>query len=323
MRPSEIEGWALKILDSLKRGEPLEDTRVELKAAFGNPVKIARRLAGHGNAARGDNLLWLFGVDETDGIVGVTAQEFSTWWSQVSKNFDPLAPSVVECIVSYEGKAILALLVYTDRAPFLVRNPSYGMQSCGPVELEVPWREMTSTRTARREDLLRLLVPLVKLPSVEVISASLVGQGEHKPGKGSYERVVPGKCEWNLDLELYFIPVNEEKLTFSAHKITIEVVQEEAFGSVQFKYYVDRPFGGEISFMTRVTTEDLAIKGPSRIHLKSHYEQNLLEVAPGARACVRVQLQPAGLERAVVLNCRLVLAKSWMYQLEEWSSSTI
>lgn len=57
MRLSEIEAWALAIADRVIARQPVEDDRVELKAAFIEPDKAARRLAGHANAARGSSLL--------------------------------------------------------------------------------------------------------------------------------------------------------------------------------------------------------------------------------------------------------------------------
>ena len=65
MKAIEIEYWALRILERVEKHQPIEDTWVELKAEW--PVetaKTARQLAGHANAARGEPVLWLIGVDE-------------------------------------------------------------------------------------------------------------------------------------------------------------------------------------------------------------------------------------------------------------------
>lgn len=52
MRASDIERWALREIDRAARNEPVEDSIVELKAAWPTDHwKAARRIAGHANAA--------------------------------------------------------------------------------------------------------------------------------------------------------------------------------------------------------------------------------------------------------------------------------
>jgi hypothetical protein len=51
MTRTEIEAWALRVIDSVKAGAPNEDSRVELKREWIEPKKAARRLAAHANAA--------------------------------------------------------------------------------------------------------------------------------------------------------------------------------------------------------------------------------------------------------------------------------
>lgn len=312
MRASEIESWALRVLDSLKRGEPLEDIRVELKATFGEPAKIARRLAGHANAARGEDVLWLFGVDEKTGSAsGADSLEFTDWWSKVTSYFESLAPEVREVNVPYEGVMVVALLVHTDRAPIVVRNPSFGLPSGGPIEFEVPWREMTGVRTAKRSDLLRLLAPLQKLPSVEVISASLIGRG-----------TIGGMCGWDLFLDLYFVPSGNQSVVFPAHKMRIELTEADALGTASLNYYVLRPLGGPGGF-SRETNRDLAITGPERVEFKAEYTQKLIEREPSSVADVSLRLQPANMERTISVNCALARTEGWGYELKEWKSSTL
>ena len=61
-----------------------------------------------------------------------------------------------------------ALYFETDRAPFVVKN-----QEGGTIQREVPWREATGVKSATRSQLLRLLSPLQRLPSLEVIGGTL------------------------------------------------------------------------------------------------------------------------------------------------------
>ena len=64
MNSTQIESWALRIIDIVKKGQPNEDFLVELKRDWIDKDKAARRIAGHANAARGENILWLIGVDD-------------------------------------------------------------------------------------------------------------------------------------------------------------------------------------------------------------------------------------------------------------------
>jgi hypothetical protein len=80
MRRPEVEAWALGVVEQIGGGHPLEDPQVELKREWPDPMRAARRLAAHANAARGEPILWLVGVDEQSGIVAVEgAPELADW----------------------------------------------------------------------------------------------------------------------------------------------------------------------------------------------------------------------------------------------------
>lgn len=64
MNSRQIESWALRVIDCVKNGQPNEDFLVELKTEWIDTKKAARIIAGHANAARGENILWLIGVNE-------------------------------------------------------------------------------------------------------------------------------------------------------------------------------------------------------------------------------------------------------------------
>jgi hypothetical protein len=54
MRRAELEAWVLEVLERVEQGKPVEDSRVELKREWPDPERAARRIAGHANAARGE-----------------------------------------------------------------------------------------------------------------------------------------------------------------------------------------------------------------------------------------------------------------------------
>ena len=211
MRHAEIEAWALAVVDRVLAGQPLEDARVELKAEWLDPEKAARRLAGHANAARGDPILWVVGVSERDGITGAMHRDLATWYPKVQARFDGVAPELVDLIVPVGNKSVVALLFETGRAPFVIINPLFG-QVKGALEREVPWREGTAVRSARREDLMRLLIPRLHRPELEIITGSAALSAEFGRIPDNWAAV------WTVRLQLYLAPVSAERLVIPFHK---------------------------------------------------------------------------------------------------------
>ncbi len=195
MRPSEIENWTLKIIDQLKAGERIEESRVEVKTTWIDPQDAARIIAGQANAARGEPIFWIIGVDEKNpNPVGVKKEELAVWWEQVKSNFEGIHPSMTDINVPVDGATVVSLFFETDRAPYVVKNPDFNKVK-GKIKFEVPWREGTSTRTARRSDLLRLLVPITHKPKIEILGGELVCS----------ENRASGALSWNLvALKLYY-----------------------------------------------------------------------------------------------------------------------
>jgi hypothetical protein len=219
VRAAQIEAWALQIVDRVRAGQQIEDSRVELKAEWpADPAKAARRIAGHANAARGDSVLWLIGVDEERGVTGAAGEDLAIWYPRVQEQFDGLAPDLIDLIVPVEaGLSIVALLFDTTRAPFVVKNPSFGKSGGGPVKLEVPWREGTSVRSASRSNLLRILVPRQRNPSIDVLSGS--ARMRVRELQGERRRVF---YEWTMWITLYIIPATPDRLVIPFHKCQAE-----------------------------------------------------------------------------------------------------
>jgi hypothetical protein len=208
MRNSEIEYWALSVIDRAARGQPVEDSRVELKSDLIDAAKAARRIAGHANSSHGETILWLVGVDERRGPCGAKLDAFADWWSQVCSQFDGMVPECTSISITYGESTVLAILFETDRAPYVVRN-----SAGGHVRFEVPWRDGTAVRSASRSDLLRILVPLQKLPRVELLSGSLT----------AYEDDKERKWHWNLELWLYAASILSESLVIPFHKCAVSL----------------------------------------------------------------------------------------------------
>jgi hypothetical protein len=210
MTPRQIEMWALRVIEQVEAKQPVEDARVELKGVWPTePNKAARRLAGHANAARGEPILWLIGVDEKKGVVGATATDPAKWFAGVQAEFDGVFPRITDLKVPWKGHLVVALLAETDRSPFVIKNPVYGQPEGGPVAREVPWREGTAVRSATRADLLRLLTPQARLPDVEWLGAALWASHITTPRQF---------LAWRLDLYLYITPLSDEPVVIPGHR---------------------------------------------------------------------------------------------------------
>lgn len=172
MRIHEFEAWILDVAELVQAGRPNEDSRVELKREWIEPRRAARRIAGHANAARGAEILWIVGVDPkgdpSSRVAGAHDEDLASWWDQVASHLDGPPPRLESRVLRVDGKGIVGLLMDTTTAPYVVKNPDSGP------DLEVPWREGTRVRSARREDLIRLLSPLRSRPSFETLSAEVV-----------------------------------------------------------------------------------------------------------------------------------------------------
>lgn len=210
MRKQEIEFRVLNIIERVVKQQPIEDDTVELKAEWPHDhYRAARRIAGHANAARGEPILWLIGVDEKTGVTGVDFEELSTWFARVQSRFDAgMAPALQSLAVPFDGKTVVALLFETDRAPFVVKNPD----GTGPISREVPWREANSTRTAKRADLIKMLYPILRAPRLEILEGQIV---LYKPLSGFGEK---GAFQFQIDLMMYITTNSHDSVVFPFHR---------------------------------------------------------------------------------------------------------
>jgi hypothetical protein len=148
-------------------GELTEDSFVEFKQELpADHRRAARRIAGLANSARGVEVLWLIGVADDGTVVGTCDPELSSWWPQIQRCFDEVAPDLASIAVARPEGRVLGLFFNTERAPYVLKT------AANP-ELEIPWRDGTRTRSARRHELLRILAPTIAMPQIEVLAASL------------------------------------------------------------------------------------------------------------------------------------------------------
>jgi hypothetical protein len=166
MNVAEIKTWALEIVEAVMSGKPAEDSRVECKAFWMDANGIARQFAGHANAAKGESILWLVGVDDKAGVItGADRKELANWYPQLVREFESVAPCLTTDVnIEVAGKTVVALLFETSNAPFIVKVP-------GTDRLEIPWRQGTRTRSATRAEILRIFGVLQNQGALSSINA--------------------------------------------------------------------------------------------------------------------------------------------------------
>lgn len=310
MKPSEIENWAHQVMDLVESDHAVEDGRVELKREWIEAQKAARQIAAHANAARGEPILWLVGVDEKEGVIGVRHEEFSNWFKSVASCFDGLPPSCDDLNVPRKEAAITALLFDTVRAPFVVRNPRHGKVQGDVIALEVPWREGRQTRSARREELLRLLVPITHVPAIEWLEATLTSRETTPTSEGGAPARGNDRCfAWWLQARLYAEPASDLRLVIPFHRCEVHIqlpgqTEKRKVNSVQLGppsrlSLANKSVGYESdSYTIASTNSEVILEGPGMLSLVANVHTGL----PGdwdnsGAARIWIRLRAFGLEK--------------------------
>lgn len=263
----KTEAWALGLIERVKAGKKVEDSRVELKRDWPDPQKGARRIAAHANASFGSDVLWIIGLDEVLGIVGVESPDLNNWWPSVRSHFDGVVPSLTDIILDVGGKSLVCLLIETARPPYVVKNPVYGSPGGGAVELEVPWREGTSVRSAKRNDLVRMLVPTIAQPAIEVLQ----GDGRLSVNYENFSRTQVVGVQLHFNLTVYLYPRGVGDVVIPFHKC--QCILSDATGANSFDDFIlsiHQPFSHPTlsntpnSAMIKLTTSELIAHGPGK-----------------------------------------------------------
>jgi hypothetical protein len=291
MTHSEIERWVLRVVEQVKRGQPNEDARVELKAAWPNDTyKVARQIAAHANPAGGEPILWLIGVDQKGVVLGADHNELSTWYKQVESNFDELSPGVTDVNVPVDGKTIVALLFDTERRPYVIKS-----MGGGPVTHEVPWRGSTSTRSAKRAELIRLLDSIPHLPKWEALNGTLNVEWTNSP------RMLGNNRRWLLNLKLYVEPDGPARLGIPFHRCAGGLTFPEFGSTPKLRNIRLEPYDRQ-SMNIRGSNADLVINGPGMVMLEAEAESIYGGKLPHTPAHLSVELPVAGGRHVVTVQ---------------------
>lgn len=176
-----------------------EDDFTEFKRSWPDPVKSARQLAGACNSARGEEVIWIIG-DPSGGNPARSLHDPADWWPSVKACFSELAPDLALHIsVPLPWGGIVSALAFdTSRAPFLVNNPRGGSP-----EREVPVRDATGTRSARRSELIAMMAPSM-VTARAIISA----------GKATLREARSGGRQFDGTVSVLFVPSSSEPMFF-------------------------------------------------------------------------------------------------------------
>jgi hypothetical protein len=305
----QIEQWALMLLNDVEAGRTVEDARVELKARLPQPVKAARQLAGHANAAHGQEILWIVGVDEKGGIMPLLDDDLATWFSQVKSYFDGEAPNMTDVRVTCGGGNVLALLFETTRVPFVVKRDPASDAAADAAHREVPWRSGTAVRSARRHELLGILMPLEVLPHVEVLTAELMHIHE-TPNDYWY---------WYMAVKLYVVPRTHHRTVIPIHKCDAVAwidreLDGERLGNLYFA--ADGPATGEkpsSSFFS--TTSEIVFDRPGAVTVTSRTSRKRVRERGPSTARIRIGMAPVKSDSRVSIDIILGQVEDWKYAL--------
>lgn len=293
-----MEIWALRVLDQLSSPSGLEDQNVELKRELPEPADGARLIAGLCNAARGDPVMILVGVDEAArSVVGAPAIDLHNWWDAATQRFDGIHPSLLDVLVSTDEELTVHALVFdgeSSSAPYVVKNASGG-----PISHEVPWREGTRLRSARRVDLLRVLVPAISVPEVKVLDGYLLAN--------YVTDRVPEHLDWHFRMDLYLTPRGDATLTYPRHRCSATATIQEVGAQVTFpwlRFTYHRQHEGMAPGYLTITPGEAIIEGPCRFQLYGMTDSDVGGFVPEGDVEINVVLHPSLVDAPVVLTQR-------------------
>jgi hypothetical protein len=337
MLSQHIEGRVLNLVERILNGARIEDFRVECKGAWPPAAKAARQIAGHANAARGEPILWIIGLDEEGQRVNsVSDVELADWWAQVTAAYDErITPGLTSLIVPVSAEqSVVALYMTTERAPYVIKR----QDGQGPFEREVPWREGNGTRSTHRHELLRLLIAAVAPPDATVVKMTL--RVRHHAATEAPRS--PERLELILWGTVFFGPPTSPVVVLPAHLMTGEVnfaPDTPGMGPLGLLpitvTFVQRTVPGSSGRLRQVSIEphplgvdvrlgDVYVAGPGTLNVRGTADLPITRRAAllaTQRVAVRLTLPVAGGERPVSLSASLERTAEESGDLVRWADT--
>lgn len=294
MRSAQLEALVLGAVHASRAGHH-EDDRFEFKRKWPGQDK-ARQLAGSANRARGEALIYVIGLEEDGTILPPEDLDPATWFAQLESRFDGPAPELrhhLRVAIS-DTEAVVALEFDTDAAPYVVSAVTNG----GSPEREVPIRVGTHTRSATRNELLRLLAPTLHVPRIEALTATLA------------LKCSAGSALASLSARVYFEHVHGGSIFLPVHESFADLIgppDVEARGSISYpandRLGLSRQFRGELPPLpTRGPAprlDGLDLPGPGTVPIRAEWTfpiQDFEDIGSWGSPRVRLSFGIAGTE---------------------------
>ncbi len=319
MKPSQVEYWALQVIDTVRSRRRVEDSRVECKREWPPDLATwADQLAGHANAAAGEPILWLIGVDERAGEVpGAASRELADDWPSVQARFDGDPPRcLVDVNVSPDPETTVpALLFETTGAPYVVRNPNV-TGTRDRAGLWVPWREGTATRPARHADLIRILVPRLRLPEVEVIAASATATFFYGSPRNRQREEDPKRLslQWGFVAELYVTPTTDDATVIPFHRVSAALEFPTSKLAFRLVLGADRFHSPHVA----ITDDEIILTGPAVVRASASRSTEPVTSAPDPSGVMVLAAGVVGASSPLLLRIPLAQERD---DGREWMSS--
>lgn len=299
-------------------GGRLEDSLIECKANWPG-IDKARQLAAHANSARGEEIIWIVGIDEkARQITRPDPIDLANWWPEFSKAFDEVAPAINDHVINVgEGKTVTALVFSTDQTPYVVKT---GAQD-GRAEREVPIRSGTRTRSAKRYELVRLLHPASSVPNVALLWGILTAAPSER---------ATGSLLLEAHMEMFVDQRTDEVLVFPYHRMWAAIRSigpgKRGRKAIPLRLQVDElqhseGYFKEIGVLNR--RDGLVVAGPAglnyfgKVSIPGRWKEDVVQVDTFQ---LQLSIGVAGTEKSIDLSHCLETRKKLIHpsSLAEW-----
>lgn len=241
------------------------------------------------------------------------------WWPQVKKHFsEDIYPELILHIrVPVDDGQVFALLFDASRSPYGVKIDP---REC-KAEVEYPWRDTTRIRSAKRSDLLRVLVPRLEAPILAPRSGEIERDSSTAPvdlRSGTRRIVDPSKHDWITDVEIYVTPRSSMTQYFPFHlanmglktpghsvwitHLSFQFLHHEIIRGVGPRW---KPIGSEA---VRISSSELIVQGPGTFRIRARFPRDIL-IADDMPVSMHCTLVEASQEVEATVDCPLVLTR--------------
>ncbi|MDJ0316171.1 hypothetical protein [Arthrobacter antibioticus] len=261
MRVIDLETKVIFAVDRIQSGQKVEDDFIECKREWPQGDK-ARQLAGSLNRAGGDPVIYIIGIDETNGAIhDLSGTDVLDWWAQITPKFDQTPPEMIRQVnvpIGADGEFVIAIAFASDRSPYVVKTKT-------PI-LEVPMREGTGTRSAKRDELLRLLIPTIKVPPAVTLSGDFYAEyypsvrAPREEMGGGHGQVEGIRCQGNL--RVYFEHSGNVLTTIPTHGMQGKVHVDNRTFNVSVTPHATKPTEVHQEYGVHVTRDGITLTGP-------------------------------------------------------------